>query len=69
MLSLCKLIMTYLQTVMFVIQRNTISKLAKHKRSAEYSLRKAGLENVSFEKSFALISGCSKAAAMVYFRW
>ena len=38
-----KFIMTYLQTVKFIVQQNTLSKLAELKCSAKHSLRNADL--------------------------
>ena len=39
--------MTYLQTVMFIVQPNTLTKVAENKYSAEYSLRNSELKDDS----------------------
>ena len=44
MLWLGKLMVTYLPTVMLIVKRNTLSKLAENKHSAKHSLKKADLE-------------------------
>ena len=70
MQRLCQLIMMYLQITMFIVHRNTLSKLVEQKCSAERSLKNFILINwfflltqsssviVGANKIFSQVSGC-----------